>query len=66
MSAEYEHAGEWDCTVCGQSFDVETKLDVLGHALGDCPGCSGSARAGGHEGYRRRKRELEAVRGGQQ
>ncbi|USZ73779.1 hypothetical protein [Natronosalvus halobius] len=63
MSAEYEHAGEWDCDICGQSFEAERKLDVLGHVLAGCPSCGAPDRAGGHEGYRRRKRELEAARG---
>jgi hypothetical protein len=36
---EYEHAGEWNCSHCGETKDVEDKLDVLVFALGhNCEG----------------------------
>mgnify|MGYP007025108110 CR=1 FL=1 len=31
---EYEHAGEWNCSHCGATRDIERKLDVLVFALG--------------------------------
>lgn len=31
---EYEHAGEWNCSHCGETRDIEAKLDVLVFALG--------------------------------
>lgn len=58
MSAEYEHAGQWDCKICGESFDVEAKADVAIHAL-TCRGESSTGHSSGHDGYRRRKQELE-------
>jgi hypothetical protein len=30
----YEHAGEWNCSHCGETRDIEEKLDVLVFALG--------------------------------
>ncbi|SDL10011.1 hypothetical protein [Natronorubrum texcoconense] len=60
IDTEYEHAGEWDCDACGETFEVEHKLDVLAHSMGCGIGSENNAnRAGGHDGYRRRKRELE-------
>jgi len=60
MSADYEHAGEWECELCGESFGVESKTDIAMHAL-TCPGESSGTRSGGHDGYQRRKQELEAA-----
>jgi len=30
----YDHAGEWNCSHCGATRDIERKLDVLVFALG--------------------------------
>jgi hypothetical protein len=36
---EYEHAGEWNCSHCGETKDVEDKLGVLVFPLGhNCEG----------------------------
>lgn len=61
---DYEHAGTWTCEGCGEEFEVESKLDVFTHTLacgistGGKDQADGRSRSGGHEGYRRRKREL--------
>jgi hypothetical protein len=57
--SEYEHAGEWSCEGCGETFEVETKLDPLTHAL-TC-GSASSVDSGSYEGYDRRKRELRTA-----
>lgn len=36
MGDEYEHAGEWTCEACGQTFAVEQKIDPLLEAM-RCP-----------------------------
>lgn len=56
--SDYEHAGEWDCEGCGETFEVETKLDPLLHAF-ECGDDPAPTHDGGHEGYRRRRQELE-------
>lgn len=33
---EYEYGGEWECGVCGETFEVEEKVDPLAEAL-SCP-----------------------------
>lgn len=58
---DYEHAGEWSCEGCDEQFEVEHKLDVLAHALGCGSESSSAGQPGGHDGYRRRKQELEQV-----
>lgn len=58
--SDYEHAGEWTCEGCGETFNVDHKLDVLSHALA-CGTDTTVGDTGGHDGYRRRKQELEAV-----
>jgi len=56
---ECEHAGEWSCEICAETFDVETKMDPALHAKI----CQGSDSCAGQSsrpnGYRRRRRELD-------
>jgi len=54
---EYEHAGEWSCEICGETFEVESKLDPLTHVLG-CGSSTGS-RSNRPDGFERRQRRLQ-------
>ena len=57
----YEHAGEWSCEACGETFEVETKLDPLSHAL-SCGDSTSGSRANQPKGFQRRQRELQEAR----
>lgn len=59
--SEYDHAGEWECEACGETFEVETKLDPLAHALGCGSDTGTTGPRTRSDGYWRRKRELREM-----